>query len=56
MCHKVKHDTIHLPILSGPANLHEIQLPVYFIIIAVNIYYIFDCQAKAVFLSLMIYI
>ena len=49
-------DTILSPILSTHANLHETNFPVYIITIAVIFIYIFDCHAKAVSFSLMIYI
>ena len=49
MSHKINHDTFHLLILSAHANLHETNLPVCFIAIAVIIIYFCDSHAKAVF-------
>ena len=56
MSHIIKHDTIHLLILSTHANLHETNLQVNKITIAVINIYSFDCYPKAVLYSLMIYI
>ena len=56
MSHVIKHDTIHLIILSTHANLHETNLPVYITTIAVINIYTFDCDAKKVVLLLIIFI
>ena len=49
MSHLINHDAILLFVLFAHANLHETNLPVYIVTIAVNIIYIFDCHAKSAF-------